>query len=197
LEGLENYKYCVGDINISNNPNLTTLNNLEGLIGILGGISILYNPNLNLCCQIVELMNDQNSKITAISITGNGPSCSSILKMKFTYCPDTDLDAIIIGDNCPDVNNPDQSDEDNDGIGNLCDNCSTIANSNQLDTDGDGIGDACEGLPGGPTATFENADIYIEDYNRGLVLKAPNGMCYRIKVNNDGRVAAALVNCPD
>lgn len=61
-------------------------------------------------------------------------------------------------DNCPEVYNPDQSDFDQDGIGNACDdsdvdgdgvaddsdNCPFRMNPEQQDDDGDGIGDACD-----------------------------------------------------
>lgn len=60
-------------------------------------------------------------------------------------------------DNCPDVANEDQSDLDNDGLGDLCDpdmdddglanpwdNCPEKANKNQDDEDRDGVGDACD-----------------------------------------------------
>jgi MYXO-CTERM domain-containing protein len=71
---------------------------------------------------------------------------------------DIDLDGVITGtDNCPETFNEDQSDVDEDGIGDACDdhsdadeiaddedNCPLVDNPDQLDTDGDGFGDACD-----------------------------------------------------
>ncbi len=45
------------------------------------------------------------------------------------------------------VANADQSDDDDDGVGDVCDICSEVANPDQLDSDGDGIGDACDNCP--------------------------------------------------
>jgi hypothetical protein len=74
---------------------------------------------------------------------------------------DTDNDGILNNiDNCPSIYNPNQSDIDKDGTGDLCDNdidgdgflnevdnCPTIFSEQQVDLDGDGIDDACDEYP--------------------------------------------------
>jgi hypothetical protein len=199
LKGLEKMNLAEGILRIIDNPELTTLNDLSHLSAIIGDVIVQNNPKLVLCCKLAELFNNPHSKLTAYSIVSNGPSCSSAWEIKLENCSDPDLDAIILTDNCPNVNNPDQEDDDGDGIGNLCDNCPETPNPDQADADEDGIGDLCQLISGAAAARAQinNADIFVDHYNRGIVMKAPNGNCYRIKVNNDGRVSSALINCPN
>jgi len=94
--------------------------------------------------------------VRAIDTAGNvDPTPASFT---WTISIDTDGDGVPDGtDNCPLVDNPDQTDTDGDGLGDACDpdddndgdtdvndNCPLVANPDQTDTDGDGIGDACE-----------------------------------------------------
>ena len=50
-------------------------------------------------------------------------------------------------DNCLEVSNPNQSDSDDDGVGNACDICPNDSDPNQEDFDGDDVGDACDNCP--------------------------------------------------
>lgn len=44
---------------------------------------------------------------------------------------------------------------------------------------------------------IKTGDIYIEDVNSGVIMKSPNGQCWRMSVNNSGNPAFNLINCPN
>ncbi len=49
-----------------------------------------------------------------------------------------------------------------------------------------------------PTAKLQVADgdIYIEDINQGVIMKSPNGQCWRLTIDNNGQLVPTAINCP-
>jgi hypothetical protein len=81
--------------------------------------------------------------------------CETVFGLEFD---DVDGDGIRDDrDNCTAVANPDQTDGDLDGVGDLCDLCPGVGDE-QLDADADGVGDACDNCLG-----VVNADQHDED----------------------------------
>ncbi|MBI2573506.1 thrombospondin type 3 repeat-containing protein [Candidatus Woesearchaeota archaeon] len=151
-------------------------------------------------CGNLDQCPGQNDQIDA---NNNGiPDCLE----EEPLCPqgDQDNDGVCDNvDNCPAVRNPNQEDDDNDGIGNVCDicldidgdgicanidNCPNIINPDQADADGDGIGDACDICPEG--------DVDGDGICGGLD-NCPNvDNQDQADANNDGIGDACDVNCP-
>jgi len=84
--------------------------------------------------------------------------CSSGRQVALLYDHGSYPSRLEFADNCPAVDNPDQADDDEDGIGNACDNCRALANPSQRDSDGDGLGDACDNCPTTPNPNQANGD---------------------------------------
>lgn len=42
-----------------------------------------------------------------------------------------------------------------------------------------------------------NGDIYIEDISKGIIMKSPNGQCWRGTVDDSGNLNFVKINCPD
>jgi len=48
-----------------------------------------------------------------------------------------------------------------------------------------------------PGVSVEGADFYIKSLNKGIIMKSPDGLCWKISINNTGTMATVVVPCPD
>lgn len=191
---------------IRENQNLTDISGLQNLVRVRYGINISLNPNLDECCVMDQLYrrNVVTEGNASIVVFNNGANCNTAAILN--GCGE---DGIIANDNCQDLSNPDQTDTDNDGIGDPCDNCPSVANNNQLDSDDNGIGDACQAEAGAdtgfvgistnnPLAKFhvEDGDVFISNINRGIIMKTASGKCFRYKPNEQGMLVGQEIICP-
>jgi len=42
-----------------------------------------------------------------------------------------------------------------------------------------------------------NGDIYIENVNKGVIMKSPNGQCWRYTPDNNGQLVSTAITCPN
>lgn len=195
LDEFQSLRIIRGTLNLRDNYNLIDVSKLLEL-DFIWNVHLQGNINLNNCCEIAILLRE---KIFAgpSTINSNGNTCNSFYEI-LDLCPDTDKDGILdLQDNCIYSSNSEQEDTDLDGVGDGCDNCPLIANSNQEDINGNGIGDICESSNTANVGIYnEKGDAYISDFTKGIILKSPNGNCFRIRINNNGDLETYEVNCP-
>lgn len=48
----------------------------------------------------------------------------------------------------------------------------------------------------GAKLQIASGDIYIEDASRGVIMRSPNGQCWRMTVNNSGQPTFTAIACP-
>jgi uncharacterized repeat protein (TIGR01451 family) len=144
------------------------LNNICGTGSLLSGTGIITLSGATLgpeesCSFSVSLLLPLNaphgfSLNTTSPLTVQGLEVAAPASALLEVDNDPDRDGILDrDDNCPDISNPDQSnndgdnlgdvcdpDDDNDGVPDISDNCRFVANADQADFDGDGGGNACD-----------------------------------------------------
>ncbi len=42
-----------------------------------------------------------------------------------------------------------------------------------------------------------DGDVFIENINNGVIMKSPNGNCWRLTMNNDGSLKTTAISCPN
>lgn len=48
-----------------------------------------------------------------------------------------------------------------------------------------------------PEVQIENADLYIKSLTKGVIMKSPDGFCWKLSVNNSGTIVVTSVPCPE
>jgi hypothetical protein len=51
-------------------------------------------------------------------------------------------------------------------------------------------------LKGNGQLKIANSDVYINNIGSGVIMKSPNGNCWRVTVDNNGNFVSAPINCP-
>ena len=223
LSGLDSLRQ-VTHLSISFNNSLETIDDLGRMIGECTFLSIIFNDNLQSVRTSVPLDVSGYTHVTSnpqleeccfllnpvqlpnLSLFLNAPSCNTIPAI-MQYC-DSDEDGLDIPeDNCPFFYNPLQQDSDADGVGNGCDNCPLIANADQADSNDNFIGNACETAEAGkiglgnttPKSQLDvsGGDLYLNNTQRGIILKNYLGECFRLVVDEDGALHTVQITCPN
>lgn len=167
-EGLEDA--ATGNFSFMQTPSGPTSTGLilclqvDGHTGVVGG-QILSGPGAGAfikfaIADIPSQIGDPVEVAGVLDCSDPGTAMRSLLggQINLYVEGDQDIDGVPDEeDNCPTAINPDQTDTDNDGLGDACDpdaegdgildhvdNCPTVANPGQEDSDGDGVGDACD-----------------------------------------------------
>jgi len=180
------------------------------------GDKIILQPLWQIATQVGETfevtvfsVSDQYDNVNSDPIswlfTVESPDGTPILDIDLDGIPDTE-------DNCKLAANPEQSDLDGDGIGDLCDmdidgdeisndvdNCPFTPNPDQSDSDQDGIGDVCEPEADGDGDGVPNAEDNCPlTANPGQADQDQDGIGDVCDDDRDGDgIRNGLDNCPE
>ncbi len=120
-----------------------------GVLGLLALIqAACFTPHTptGVACSLVDKSCPEGQACVAGFCGGIPADLDAAIDATIDAFVDSDGDGIADAkDNCPHIPNPDQGDEDKDGLGDLCDPCPIDADN--TDPDGDGVAGLCDPHP--------------------------------------------------
>lgn len=84
----------------------------------------------------------------------------------------------------------------NEGIGSTA-NDATINNNDGILTNGVGWNSDAPSTCIQPDVRVESADLYIQSVTKGIIMKSPDGLCWKISINNSGTLDIVSTDCPE
>jgi len=124
----------------------------DGICGTADDIPSLFGPDG--ACGAVRHCSNNPAQICSVDADCGAGTCLS------ATLDDT-------GDNCAMVYNPDQADQDSDGVGSACDECRFLSDPDQADIDLDGAGNICDWDDVDFDGVANEADNCPDVYNPG------------------------------
>ena len=65
-----------------------------------------------------------------------------------------------------------------------------------MDNGNVGVGNYAPNDPPKSKLQIRSGDVYIESISSGIIMKSPNGQCWRVTIDNSGNLIRTSISCP-